>query len=310
MIHASANVHPSALVDEGARLERDVTVGPYSIVGAEVELGEGTSIGPHVVINGQTRLGPGNRVFQFASIGEEPQDKKYAGEPARVEIGNGNTIREYCTINRGTEAGGGLTRVGDDNWIMAYVHIAHDCVVGNHIVMANGTTLGGHVSVGDHAVLGGFTLVHQFCRIGAHCMAGRGAVLVQDVAPFVTVAGNPPASFGINAEGLRRRGFSADTLARLKRAYKVIHKRGLRPAEAVEQLREEARGLGGGRGDVRIRGAVRARLRAVSNAPRMSAAMGESRYAASRRGDGRTWRAPSRRGDGRIWHAASRRGDG
>ncbi|MGI9335129.1 MAG: acyl-ACP--UDP-N-acetylglucosamine O-acyltransferase [Gammaproteobacteria bacterium] len=240
MIHASATVHPSAIVDAGARLKCGVSVGPYSIIGSEVELGEDTSIGPHVVITGQTRLGRKNRVFQFASVGEEPQDKKYAGEPACVEIGDGNTIREYCTINRGTEAGGGLTRLGDNNWVMAYVHVAHDCVVGNDIVMANGTTLGGHVTVGDHAVLGGFTLVHQFCRIGAHCMAGRGAVLVQDVAPYVTVAGNPPASFGINAEGLRRRGFSADTLARLKRAYKVIHKRGLGPAEAVEQLRAEA----------------------------------------------------------------------
>ena len=241
MIHARARIHPTALVDEGAHVAADVTIGPYSIVGADVEIGEDTSIGPHVTLSGTLRMGRNNRVFQFASLGEEPQDKKYGGEPSTLQIGDGNTIREFVTMNRGTEGGGGLTRIGDDNWIMAYVHVAHDCFVGNHTIMSNGTTLGGHVSIDDYAVLGGFTLVHQYCRIGAYSFAGQAAVLVKDAAPYITVAGTPAASYGINAVGLRRRGFDADTLARLKRAYKVIYRHGLIVKEAVAQLEQDAK---------------------------------------------------------------------
>jgi len=229
-------IHPTALVHPGARLGAAVSIGAYSIIGEHVEIGAGTRVGPHVVITGHTRLGEGNRVFQFCSLGEEPQDKKYAGEPTCLEIGDDNVIREFCTFNIGTAQDVGVTRLGDHNWIMAYVHIAHDCQVGHHTVFANNATLAGHVHIGDYAILGGFTGVHQFCRVGAHVITGIASVVRQDIPPFITVAGNPLAPFGINSEGLKRRGYSAEALAALKRAYKTLYKSGLSLAEAQASI--------------------------------------------------------------------------
>lgn len=234
MIHSTAIVHP------GARLDADVEIGAYSIIGEHVEIGAGTRIGPHVVITGHTHLGEGNRVFQFCSLGEEPQDKKYAGEPTRLEIGDHNVIREFCTFNVGTAQDVGVTRLGDHNWIMAYVHLAHDCQVGNHTIFANNATLAGHVQIGDYAILGGFTGVHQFCRVGAHVITGIASVVRQDIPPFLTVAGNPLAPFGINTEGLKRRGYSAEALSALKRAYKTLYKSGLSLADAQAAISAEA----------------------------------------------------------------------
>lgn len=233
-------IHPTALVDPAARLGEDVEIGAYSLIGPHVEIGAGTRIGPHVVITGHTRLGEGNRVFQFCSLGEEPQDKKYAGEPTRLEIGDHNVIREYCSFNTGTAQDVGVTRMGDHNWIMAYVHVAHDCQVGSQTVFANNATLAGHVQVGDYAILGGFTGVHQFCRIGAHVMIGIASVVRQDIPPFLTVAGNPIAPFGINSEGLKRRGYTPEALHALKRAYKTLYKSGLGLAEAQAAIAADA----------------------------------------------------------------------
>ena len=240
MANPSAPIHPTALIHPGARLGAKVEIGAYSIIGEHVEIGDDCRIGPHCVITGHTRMGRGNRVFQFASLGEEPQDKKYAGEPTRLEIGDFNTIREFCTFNRGTSQDAGLTRIGNHNWIMAYVHIAHDCLVGNHTVFANNATLAGHVQIGDHAILGGFTGVHQFCRIGAHAMIGIASVIRQDVPPFLTIAGNPAAPFGINSEGLKRRGFGPEALTVLKRAYKTLYKSGLGLDDARAVIAGEA----------------------------------------------------------------------
>jgi UDP-N-acetylglucosamine acyltransferase len=234
-------IHPSAIIHPSASLGSAVTIGPYSIIGEHVEIGDNTVIGPHVVISGRTRIGSDNRIFQFCSIGEEPQDKKYAGEPTRLEIGNRNTIREYCTFNLGTAQDVGLTRMGDDNWIMAYVHIAHDCQVGNRTTFANMAQLAGHVHVDDWAVLGGYTGVHQFCRIGAHCMTAVGTVVLQDIPPFVMAAGNTASPYGINAEGLKRRGFSPDALMVLKRAYRTLYKSGLMLEEARAKLEDEVK---------------------------------------------------------------------
>ncbi|RTL31905.1 MAG: acyl-ACP--UDP-N-acetylglucosamine O-acyltransferase [Rhodocyclaceae bacterium] len=233
-------IHPTAIVHPGARLVEGVQVGPYSIIGEHVEIGEGTHIGPHVVIEGYTRIGRDNRIFQFCSIGSEPQDKKYANEPTRLEIGDRNTIREFCSFSTGTVQDGGLTRVGNDNWIMAYVHVAHDCVVGNNTIFANNATLAGHVSVGDWAILGGFTGVHQFVRVGAHSFCGVGTVLLQDLPPFVTVSGNPAAPHGINSEGLKRRGYSSEGIMAIKRAYKTLYRNGLTLDEARRQIAEAA----------------------------------------------------------------------
>lgn len=233
-------IHPSALIHTGARIAADVEIGAYSIIGEHVEIGPGCRIGPHVVITGHTRLGEGNRIFQFCSIGEEPQDKKYAGEPTRLEIGDYNVIREYCSFNTGTVQDVGITRMGDHNWIMAYVHVAHDCQIGNHTIFANNATLAGHVHIHDYAILGGFTGVHQFCRIGAHSITGIASVVRQDVPPYLTVAGNPLAPFGINSEGLKRRGYSAEALAALKRAYKTLYKSGLSLADAQAAIAAEA----------------------------------------------------------------------
>jgi UDP-N-acetylglucosamine acyltransferase len=240
----SVNIHPTALIDASAQLGADVSVGAYSIIGADVEIGDGTWVGPHVVINGPTRIGRDNRIFQFASLGEMPQDKKYAGEPTTLEIGDRNTIREFCTFNRGTVQDAGATRLGNDNWIMAYVHLAHDCQIGDHTIFANNAQLAGHVHVGDWAILGGFTVVHQFVRIGAHCITGMGSILFQDVPPFVTAAGNPVAPHGINSEGLKRRGYSAETLAGLRRAYKTLYRSGLKLEEATAAIAAEAQTQG------------------------------------------------------------------
>ena len=233
-------IHSSAIVDRDAELEPDVEVGPFSVIGPGVTVGTGTRIGAHVVIEGPTRIGEGNRIHSFSVLGGAPQDKKFRGEASTLEVGNGNVIREYCTFNRGTEGGGMVTRVGDGNWIMAYVHVAHDCNVGNDNVLANGTTLAGHVEVEDCVTFGAFTVVHQFCRIGAHAFSAMGTVILKDVPPFVTVAGNSARPHGLNSEGLRRRGFPAATVQSLKSAYKVVYKRGLTLEAALEQLAEPA----------------------------------------------------------------------
>ena len=231
-------IHPTAIVDSSARIAHGVSIGAYSVIGAEVEIGEGTWIGPHVVVNGPTRIGRENRIFQFNSIGDIPQDKKFEGEESSLEIGDRNTIREYCTLNRGTRHGGGITRVGNDNWIMAYVHIAHDCQVGSDIIMANNATLAGHVTIGDHAVLGGFTLVHQFCSIGRHSFSAMGTAIGKDVAPFVLVAGQPATTRGLNNEGLKRHGFDSDAVRLLRRAYKTVFRSGLKVEESIRELND------------------------------------------------------------------------
>jgi UDP-N-acetylglucosamine acyltransferase len=233
-------IHPTAVVHSGARLAEDVEVGPYSVIGEHVEIGAGSWIGAHVVITGHTRIGAGNRIYQFSSLGEIPQDKKYAGEPTRLEIGDGNVIREFCTLNTGTVQDAGVTRIGDGNWIMAYVHIAHDCQVGSHTIFANTAQIAGHVHVQDYAILGGFVGVHQFVRIGAHCMIGGGSMIRQDVPPYLLVEGNPPQPHGVNVEGLRRRGFSSDALAALKQAYRTLYREGLTLTEARERIAEQA----------------------------------------------------------------------
>lgn len=233
-------IHPTAIVHPDARLGANVTVGAYSLISEHVEIGENSRIGPHVVIEGHTRIGRDNEIFQFCSLGAVPQDKKYDAEPTRLEIGDRNTIREYCSFNVGTAQDLGVTRVGSDNWIMAYVHIAHDCQVGDHTIFANNATLAGHVVVGDWAILGGFTGVHQFGRVGAHSFCGVGTVLLQDLPPFVTVAGNPASPRGINSEGLRRRGFSAEGIAAIKRAYRALYRSGLSLDQARERIAEIA----------------------------------------------------------------------
>ncbi|MBL8490202.1 MAG: acyl-ACP--UDP-N-acetylglucosamine O-acyltransferase [Rhodocyclaceae bacterium] len=229
-------IHPTAIVHPGARIGPGVEIGPCSVVGEHVRIGEGTWIGPHVVIGGHTSIGAGNRIFQFSSIGEIPQDKKYAGEPTRLEIGDRNTIREFCTLNCGTAQDAGCTRLGNDNWIMAYVHLAHDCQVGSHTIFANNAQLAGHVQVGDWAILGGFTVVHQFVRIGAHSMTAMGSILLQDLPPYVTAAGNAAEPHGINSEGLKRRGFSAEGIAAIRRAYKTLYKSGLSLVDARQGI--------------------------------------------------------------------------
>ncbi|HEX7130518.1 MAG TPA: acyl-ACP--UDP-N-acetylglucosamine O-acyltransferase [Rhodanobacteraceae bacterium] len=233
--------HPTAIVDPRASLAEDVSVGAYSVIGAEVEIGAGSSVGSHTTIEGPTRIGRDNRIGSHAAIGGDPQDKKYHGERTELVIGNGNTIREFTTINRGTGDGGGVTRIGDDNWIMAYVHVAHDCIVGSHIVLANNSTLAGHVEVGDHVVLGGFSGVHQFCKIGAHAFAAMYAAINRDVPPFVYAAGQFAVPRGVNAEGLKRRGFSAERIGAIKRAYRTLYMSGKTLAEARAELEVQAR---------------------------------------------------------------------
>jgi UDP-N-acetylglucosamine acyltransferase len=232
----SAEVHASAIVDRRAQLAEGVAVGPYSVIGPHAEVGEGTWIGAHVVLDGHIRIGRNNRIFHFASLGAPPQDKKYKGEDTAVEIGDGNTIREYVTINRGTALDIGVTRVGNDNWVMAYVHFAHDVQIGSHTIFANACQLAGHVTVGDWAIFGATTLVHQFVHIGAHAFTGMGTYLPQDLPPFVTAAGNMARPYGINSEGLKRRGFSPEDIAGLKRAYRTLYRSGLALEEARRAL--------------------------------------------------------------------------
>ena len=229
-------IHPTALIDPRAELDSSVEVGPYAVIGPRVRIGADTSVGAHCVIDGHTTLGRDNRIFPFASIGGAPQDKKYAGEPTRLSIGDGNTIREYVTINTGTVQDEGETRLGDDNWIMAYVHIAHDCRLGSHIILANAVQLAGHVHLGDWVFLGGLSGVHQFVRVGAHAMTAFQTRLAQDVPPFVTAGGNPAEAQSINAEGLRRRGFSAERITLIKQMYRLLYRKGLTLDAAREQI--------------------------------------------------------------------------
>lgn len=229
-------IHPSAIIDPSAELAGDVSVGPYSIIGAEVQVGAGTSIGPHAVIKGPTRIGMHNRIFQFVSIGEDPQDKKYRGEITRLEIGDRNVIREYATIHRGTAQDRAVTLIGNENLLMAYTHVAHDCVVGNNVIMANSASLAGHVRVDDFAILGGFSLVHQFCRIGHYSFSAMGSVINRDIPPYVMVGGSPTKPHGINAVGLERQGFSPEAIRQIKKAYKIIYKSGLKLDEALQAL--------------------------------------------------------------------------
>jgi UDP-N-acetylglucosamine acyltransferase len=233
-------IHPQAIIDPSAELATGVSVGPYSIIGPNVVIGEGTWIGPHVVVNGPTQIGKNNKIYQFASIGEAPQDKKYAGEPTRLEIGDNNIIRESVTISRGTVQDAGVTRVGNDNLIMAYAHIAHDCQVGSFTVFANSTSLAGHVHVEDYVIFGGFTLVHQFCKIGAYCFTAMGSAISKDVPPYLRVAGHMAKPYGLNSEGLKRRGFSADTIAELRSAYKILYRSNLTLEQAIQRLDEKA----------------------------------------------------------------------
>ena len=234
-------IHPTAIIEPGARVAPGVAVGAYAVIGPQVEIGEGSRIGPHVVIEGRTRIGRNNRIWQFASIGAAPQDKKYGGEDTAVEIGDGNTIREYVTINRGTAADAGVTRVGDDNWIMASVHFAHDCQIGSHTIFANMCGLAGHVKIEDYVILGGATLVHQFVRVGAHSFTGMGTYLDRDLPPFVRAAGNMAQPYGINTVGLRRRGFAGPAIDALKRAYRTIYRSGLTQEEARRELETQAK---------------------------------------------------------------------
>jgi len=240
-VHAAASmIHATAIVHPRAKLAAGVSVGPYSIIGEHVEIGEGTTVGSHVVIEGRTRLGKGNRIFAHSAIGGEPQDKKYAGEPTGLEIGDRNVIREFCTFNCGTVQDAGTTRIGSDNWIMAYVHVAHDCQVGNHTIFANAASIAGHVHVGDHAILGGFTGVHQFVLIGPHSMTAGATLLLQDLPPYVMAAGNAAKPFGINAEGLKRRGFSEEQVTEIRRAYKTLYRSGLSLEEAKATISAQA----------------------------------------------------------------------
>jgi UDP-N-acetylglucosamine acyltransferase len=229
-------IHPTAIVENTAELAADVEIGPYAVIGPQVLIDSGTKIGAHTVIGGPTRIGKNNHIFSHISLGQAPQDKKYQGEPTSLEIGDGNTIREFCTINRGTAQDVGVTRIGNNNWIMAYVHIAHDCQIGDNTVFANSVQLAGHVHIGDYAILGGFTGVHQFVHIGAHSFMGIATILTQDVPAYVTVSGNPAKPFGINSEGLSRRGFSAEAIAEIKRAYKTLYRNGLTFEEAKAQI--------------------------------------------------------------------------
>ncbi|MDO8652312.1 MAG: acyl-ACP--UDP-N-acetylglucosamine O-acyltransferase [Undibacterium sp.] len=232
-------IHPSALIDPRASLDSSVEVGAYSIIGPHVSIGAGSKIGPHVVIDGHTSIGCNNTFFQFSSIGAAPQDKKYAGEPTRLEIGDRNVIREFCTFNIGTIQDAGVTRLGNDNWIMAYVHLAHDCQIGNNVIFANNAALAGHVHIGDWVILGGFSNIHQFCKVGAHAMVGMSTSLTQDVPPFVMLNGNPASAHGINVEGLKRRGFNREQISAIRQAYKLLYKSGLTLEQAKSALDQE-----------------------------------------------------------------------
>ena len=239
-----ADIHPTAIVDPKAEIAASVSVGAYSTVGPDVRIGEGTTVGPHCVIEGRTTIGRDNRIWQFCSLGGAPQDKKYAGEPTALEIGNDNTIREFCTLNIGTAQDEGVTRLGDDNWIMAYVHVAHDCRIGSHTILANAVQLAGHVQLGDWVFLGGLSGVHQFVRVGPHAMTGFQTRLAQDLPPFVTAVGNPAEAQGVNQEGLRRRGYTPERIARVKQMHRSLYRKGLTLAAALAEI-EAMRGQPG-----------------------------------------------------------------
>jgi UDP-N-acetylglucosamine acyltransferase len=230
-----AQIDKTAIIEPGAQLGQNVSVGPYTIIRSHVQIDEGTTIGPHCVIEGRTRIGKDNRIFQFCSLGANPQDKKYAGEPTELHIGDRNTIREFCTFNLGTAQDGGVTRLGDDNWMMAYVHLAHDCQVGNKTIFANNAQIAGHVKVSDWVILGAYTCVHQFVKIGMHAMTGMGTALLQDVPPWAMVSGNPASPHGVNLEGLKRRGFTAERLAAVRQMHRLLYRGG--------HTLEQARGL-------------------------------------------------------------------
>lgn len=247
-----SRIHPTALIDPQAELADDVEIGAYTLIGPHVRIDRGTRVGPHCVIEGHTRIGRDNHIFQFCSLGAAPQDKKYRDEPTELHIGDRNTIREFCTFNLGTVQDAGVTRLGDDNWIMAYVHLAHDCQVANHTIFANNAQLAGHCHVGDWAILGGFTVVHQFVRIGAHAMTGMGTILFQDVPPYVMASGNSAKAHGVNSEGLRRRGFDADRLTAVKRMYRALYRKGLPLAHARQEIAQLATELPAAAADVAL----------------------------------------------------------
>lgn len=233
-------IHPTALIDPKAELADDVEVGAFTIIDAKVRIDAGTRVGPHAVLTGRTTIGKNNHIFQFTSIGEQPQDKKYAGEDTELIIGDNNTIRELCTFSRGSMQGGGVTRIGSDNWIMACVHIAHDCILGDNIIMANNASLAGHVSVGDHAILSGYSLIHQFCSVGEHSFTSFASHVNRSIPPYVTVAGEKARVKGINSEGLKRRGFSSEQINQVRRAYKAIYRESLSLEEAIVRITEMA----------------------------------------------------------------------
>ena len=237
----SDRVHPTAVISDKASIADDVEIGAYAVIGDDVEIGAGTRIGSHVVINGPTTMGVDNHIYQFASIGDDPQDKKYAGEPTSLIIGDRNTIREYCTVSRGTVQDQGVTSLGDENWIMAYVHIAHDCVIGNKCIMANNVTLAGHVHVGDWVIFGGFSGAHQFCRVGAHAFLGMYAGVNRDVPAYLVVSGQPAVPKGINSEGLKRRDFDAEQIRNIKNAYRILYRQGKKLAAAIDEIAELAK---------------------------------------------------------------------
>jgi UDP-N-acetylglucosamine acyltransferase len=230
------SIHPQAIIDPSAKIGKNVEIGPWTLIGPDVEIGDGTQIMSHVVIKGPTKIGKNNRIFQFSSVGEECQDMKFAGEQTRLEIGDNNVIRESCTIHRGTTQDQGITKIGSGNLFMAYVHVAHDCVIGNRSIFANSTTLAGHVHVGDNVILGGGTMVHQFCKIGTHSMSAGGSIVLRDIPAFVMASGQSASAHGLNTEGLKRRGFSPDLILTLKRAYKVVFRKGLKLSDALEEL--------------------------------------------------------------------------
>ena len=235
----AVTIHSTAIVDPKAELADGVEIGAYSIIGPDVKVDSGTRVGAHVVINGHTTIGKNNQIFQFSSLGEAPQDKKYQNEPTKLEIGDNNTIREFCTFNRGTVQDQGVTKIGNNNWIMAYVHIAHDCNVRNNTILANNSSLAGHVDLYDHAILGGFTLVHQFCKVGEHVITAVGSVVFKDIPPYVMAAGYDAKPHGINAEGLKRRGFTAESITNIKRAYKTLYRQSLTLEEAKLALAKQ-----------------------------------------------------------------------
>lgn len=229
-------ISPHAIIEEGAVIGKDVSIGHFSIIGKNVKIGDGTRIGPHVTLVGHTSIGENNQIFQYASVGEVPQSTSYRNEPTELRIGDNNTIRESCTLHTGTVEGGGITQIGNDNFLMAYVHIAHDCILGNKIIFANGSSLAGHVTIGDYVILGGFTLIHQFCKIGPHVMTGIGAVSFKDIPPYLKVSGNTARPYGINVKGLQRRGFDEEAISALKHAYRTLYRSQLSFLEAIDEI--------------------------------------------------------------------------